>query len=37
MIGAKVGDTVKWQRPGGASETEIVTIRYDALPASRRK
>ena len=37
MLGAKVGDTVKWQRPGGASETEIVMIRYDALPAARRK
>lgn len=30
MIGAKVGDTVKWQRPAGASEVEIVAIRYDA-------
>jgi len=37
MIGAKVGDTVKWQRPAGASETEIVAIRYDAPPAARRK
>ncbi len=37
MIGAKVGDTVKWRRPAGASETEIVAIRYDALPAAGRK
>ena len=37
MIGAKVGDTVKWQRPAGASEVEIVAIRYDAPPAPKRK
>ena len=29
LLGAKVGDTVKWQRPAGASEVEIVAIRYD--------
>jgi transcription elongation factor GreB len=28
MIGAKVGDTVKWQRPAGASDVGIVTICY---------
>src|SRR5262249_19043248 len=28
LIGAKVGDTVKWQRPAGASEVEIVAIEY---------
>ena len=28
MIGAKVGDTVKWQRPAGDTEVEIVEIRY---------
>lgn len=28
MIGAKVGDTVKWQRPAGETEIEIVEIRY---------
>lgn len=28
MIGAKVGDTVKWLRPAGDSEVEIVEIRY---------
>jgi transcription elongation factor GreB len=28
MMGAKVGDVVKWQRPAGASEVEIVTISY---------
>ena len=30
LMGAKVGDIVKWQRPAGASEVEIVAIRYDA-------
>jgi transcription elongation GreA/GreB family factor len=30
LLGNKVGDTVKWQRPAGASEVEIVAIRYDA-------
>ena len=30
LLGAKVGDTVKWQRPAGAAEVEIVAIRYDA-------
>jgi len=29
LIGARVGDTVKWPRPAGASEVEIVAIRYD--------
>jgi len=28
MIGAKVGDTVKWHRPAGDAEVEIVEIRY---------
>ena len=37
MIGAKVGETVKWQRPAGASEVEIVAIRYDAAPAPKRQ
>jgi transcription elongation factor GreB len=36
MIGARVGDTVKWQRPAGATEVEIVAISYDADPAGRR-
>ena len=36
MLGAKVGDTVKWQRPAGASEVEIVAISYDAGAAGRR-
>src|SRR3970282_1322477 len=27
-LGAKVGDTVKWQRPAGTTELEIVAIRY---------
>ncbi len=35
MLGAKVGDTVKWQRPAGASEVEIVAIRYGAGAARR--
>jgi len=30
LIGAKVGDTVKWQRPAGATEVEIVAISYDS-------
>jgi len=28
LLGAKVGDTVKWQRPAGATEVEIVAINY---------
>jgi len=28
MIGAKIGDTVKWHRPAGEAEIEIVEIRY---------
>ena len=28
MIGAKVGDTVKWRRPAGDAEVEIVEIGY---------
>lgn len=28
MIGAKVGDTVKWTRPAGVTEVEIVAIDY---------
>lgn len=28
MIGAKVGDTVKWRRPAGETEVEIVEIIY---------
>lgn len=28
MIGARVGDAVKWQRPAGNAEVEIVEIRY---------
>jgi len=36
MIGAKVGDTVKWQRPAGASEVEIVAVAYEKAGAGRR-
>ena len=36
MIGARVGDVVKWQRPAGASEVEIVAILYDAGTGGRR-
>jgi transcription elongation GreA/GreB family factor len=36
MIGAKVGDTVMWQRPAGPAEVEIVAIRYDAGQSARR-
>ncbi len=28
MMGARVGDTVKWRRPAGETEVEIVEIRY---------
>ena len=28
MIGAKVGDTVKWRRPAGDTDVEIATIAY---------
>lgn len=28
MMGAKVGDVVKWSRPAGDTEVEIVDIRY---------
>ena len=30
MMGARVGDVVKWQRPAGASELEVVGIQYGA-------
>jgi len=30
LIGAKVGETVKWRRPAGDTEVEIVTIEYRA-------
>ncbi len=33
LLGARAGDTVKWQRPAGTSEVEIVAIDYDAGPA----
>lgn len=36
MIGARVGDSVVWQRPVGATEVEIVAIRYEAGDAARR-
>lgn len=36
MIGAKVGDTVMWQRPAGSVEVEIVAIRYNAGHSARR-
>jgi transcription elongation GreA/GreB family factor len=28
MIGARAGDTVKWRRPAGEVELEILEIRY---------
>lgn len=28
LLGAKVGDVVKWQRPAGAAEVEIIAIDY---------
>jgi len=36
MIGARVGDCVVWQRPAGATEVEILAIRYEVGDASRR-
>jgi transcription elongation GreA/GreB family factor len=30
LIGAKVGETVKWRRPAGDTEVEIVAIEYRA-------
>lgn len=36
MIGARVGDTVMWQRSAGPVEVEIVAIRYDAGHPARR-
>jgi len=30
LLGARSGDTVKWQRPAGATEVEIIAIRYRA-------
>ena len=32
LIGARVGDSVKWQRPDGATDVEVVAIDY-AVPA----
>jgi transcription elongation GreA/GreB family factor len=36
LMGAKVGDTVKWQRQADASEVEIVAIEYNAGSVNRR-
>ena len=36
MLGARVGDTVKWQRPAGPSEVEIVAIDYSSASATKR-
>jgi transcription elongation GreA/GreB family factor len=36
MLGARVGDTVKWQRPAGTSEVEIVAIAYLETTAAVR-
>ena len=36
LLGARVGDTVKWQRPAGASEVEIVAIEYLEKTAAAR-
>jgi len=30
LLGARSGDIVKWQRPAGATEVEIIAIRYGA-------
>ncbi len=36
LTGAKVGDTVMWRRPAGASAVEIMTISYAMTPESGR-
>jgi transcription elongation GreA/GreB family factor len=36
LIGARVGDSVKWQRPAGAAEVEIAAIDYAVGAAARR-
>ncbi|MDB5812321.1 MAG: GreA/GreB family elongation factor [Betaproteobacteria bacterium] len=36
LLGTRVGDMVKWQRPAGASEVEIVAINYPVAPARKR-
>jgi transcription elongation factor GreB len=36
LLGTRVGDTVKWQRPAGASEVEIIAIDYPLAPAPKR-
>lgn len=35
LLGAKVGETVKWQRPAGATDIEIAAISYDVVDAGR--
>jgi transcription elongation GreA/GreB family factor len=35
LMGARVGDLVKWQRPAGALELEVVGIQYAGGHASR--
>jgi transcription elongation factor GreB len=37
LLGARVGDAVKWQRPAGTAEVEIVTIDYVNAAAPVRK
>ena len=36
LLGARVGDTVKWRRPAGASEVGIVAIDYALAAAPKR-
>src|SRR3954470_18984961 len=37
LLGARVSDSVKWQRPAGTSEVEIVAINYDPSSAPGRR
>jgi transcription elongation factor GreB len=37
MIGAKTGDTVKWRRPAGDAELEILDIRYPKIATEPAK
>lgn len=32
MLGARIGDSIKWQSPAGVSEVEIVSIAYVEAP-----
>jgi transcription elongation factor GreB len=31
LMGARVGDSVKWRRPAGETEIEVVAVQYDSV------